>query len=178
MTTPETWLILLLVLALSLPLARGSRADEPAPPAARLPRGRRPFRPQPPAACPRCRYQCWLSRGSSSRSMPPVSRCAGAAPAAAADPRGRTPAASPASGSSSAPPSGRLGERTTTPHDPGEAAIVTVTHPFHLLAGQRAAYGDPRVFYLNPLTTDQDAPPHDGADAASDDLQLIGMEPS
>ncbi len=56
MTIAADWLILLLVLVLWLPLARGRLAYQPAPPATRLPRSRRPFRPQTPAASPRCRH--------------------------------------------------------------------------------------------------------------------------
>jgi hypothetical protein len=48
---------------------------------------------------------------------------------------------------------------TTTLDGPDEAATFTVTHPFHPLAGQhftalmqRTAYGEPRVFYLDPAT--------------------------
>ena len=56
MTTPDAWLILLLVLALWLTLAHGPLAYHPALTTLRLPRGRRPFRPQTPAACPLCRH--------------------------------------------------------------------------------------------------------------------------
>ena len=49
---------------------------------------------------------------------------------------------------------------TTTPDGPDDDVIFTVTHPFHPLAGQRftalmqrVAYGEPRVFYLDPATT-------------------------
>ncbi|MDP9373799.1 MAG: Y4bD/Y4pK family protein, partial [Chloroflexota bacterium] len=48
---------------------------------------------------------------------------------------------------------------TTTPDGPDEGVTFTVTHPFHPLAGQqftavmqRVAYGEPRVFYLDPVT--------------------------
>lgn len=47
----------------------------------------------------------------------------------------------------------------TTPDDRDEGDTFTVTHPFHPLAGrsfatvmQRTAYGEPRVFYLDPTT--------------------------
>lgn len=52
-----------------------------------------------------------------------------------------------------------MSELTSTPDDPDEGAIFIVTHPFHPLVGQRfaavmqrAAYGEPRVFYLDPCT--------------------------
>ncbi len=48
---------------------------------------------------------------------------------------------------------------TTTPDAFNEGVTFTVTHPFHPLAGQhftavmqRTAYGEPRVFYLDPAT--------------------------
>jgi hypothetical protein len=51
-------------------------------------------------------------------------------------------------------------EPTTIPNRTDGELVFTVTHPFHPLAGQqfpllaqRVAWGEPRVFFLAPLST-------------------------
>jgi hypothetical protein len=52
-----------------------------------------------------------------------------------------------------------LNEPSTTPNGTDEAVEFTVTHPFHPLRGQqfgllaeRIAWGEPRVFFLDPTS--------------------------
>jgi Family of unknown function (DUF5372) len=52
-----------------------------------------------------------------------------------------------------------LNEPSTTPHETDGELGFTVTHPFHPLSGQlfpllaqRRAWGEPRVFFLDPAT--------------------------
>ncbi len=73
---------------------------------------------------------------------------------------------------------------TTTPDAFDEGVPFTVTHPFHPLAGQRfaalmqrTAYGEPRVFYLDPATAQVRSLPRAWTDLAPPDpFRLVAAD--
>jgi len=80
----------------------------------------------------------------------------------------------------SGPPLDPSNEFSITPNDLDGAQIFTITHPFHPLAGQqfalieqRVAWGEPRVFFRDPLTSHLRSLPTAWTDLADPDPFVI-----